>query len=125
ATKERNIDLLSASVTPMNGSTQPDPTRGSPGILRKPGLRKAAFILFALVTAIARFYAEENCRGRRAWKHRAEELSRHGARLDWFALVPAPVPNDQHFAATPSFAPLFDFVPNRKPGQRPWRDPDA
>ena len=109
----------------MNGSTQPDPTRGSPGILRKPGLRKAAFILFALVTAIALFYAEENWRGRRAWKHRAEELSRQGERLDWFALVPAPVPNDQNFAATPFFAPLFDFVPNRKPGQRPWRDPDA
>jgi len=77
----------------------------------------------ALVTLLALFYAEENWRGKRAWESCKSELIARGVELNWRALAPPRVPDEQNFAMTPFLAPLFDF--NSKPlqpGESPWRD---
>ncbi|HVM59483.1 MAG TPA: hypothetical protein VMV72_01325 [Verrucomicrobiae bacterium] len=60
-----------------------------------------------IITVIAAYYAEENLRGRRAWARCREQLEADGATLDWKALIPKPVPDDQNFAATPFIASWF------------------
>lgn len=50
------------------------------------------------------------------------EAEARGEVLDWKAYVPKSVPDDENFAMTPFLAPLFDFLPDRKPGQNLWRD---
>jgi hypothetical protein len=96
----------------------------------------------ALATLVALFYAEENLRGRYAWRRYRHQLEGQGAQLDWQAYVPSPVPDNQNFAMTPFLAPLFDFNPDYQentvkpfpwrlfdskpkpilPGQSRWRD---
>jgi hypothetical protein len=74
-----------------------------------------------LVGLVVLFYVEEDWRGARAWQtYKAQQIAR-GAVMDRAALVPAAVPEDENFAATPFLAPLFDFVP----GTQRTRDPDA
>ena len=76
-----------------------------------------------LLATVCLFFAEENWRGRRAWKSFQRELQANGVELDWKKFVPPPVADDQNFAETAFLAPLFDF--NRKPrgaGQTIWRD---
>ncbi|MBI2925680.1 MAG: hypothetical protein HYY24_08250 [Verrucomicrobia bacterium] len=74
-----------------------------------------------LVTLIGIFYAEENWRGRRAWNQYRRELEAHGAQLDWQALWPKPVPDDQNFAATPVIKTWFD-KPYGTDFDKRWKD---
>ena len=64
-----------------------------------------------LALLVGFFYVEENERGERAWNRYKQEQEARGDRLDPAVLIPPPVPDDQNFASTPFFAPLFDFVP--------------
>src|SRR5438445_13855156 len=63
-----------------------------------------------LLFVICALFAEENWRGRRAWAICRRDLDAKGA-LDWQQFVPAPVADEQNFAATPFLAPLLDFNP--------------
>ena len=72
------------------------------------GLRLLLIMLAWFVTLIALFHGEETWRGRRAWNQYRRELEAKGERLDYAALVPKPVPDDQNFAATPAIKSWFE-----------------
>ena len=61
-----------------------------------------------LVTLGFLVLAFENYRGRRAWDRYRAEAEARGERLDLKLFLPAEVPDDQNYAATPLLAPLFD-----------------
>ena len=63
--------------------------------------RRFLFGLACLATVIAVFYAEENVRGKYAWKQFKSGWEAKGERFDLASNVPAPVPDDQNFAMTP------------------------
>jgi hypothetical protein len=94
------------------------PTANSPA---RPGLfrrlfswrtfRKALFVLAALITVGALLLAEEDWRGSRAWANYKRDMEAKGERFDMARLIPPKVPDDQNFAMTPYFAPLFDLSP--------------
>lgn len=88
-------------------------------------LRRLLFVCVALVTLIALLYGITNWRAARALNNYKRQLAAQGEQLDWKSLIPPPVPDDQNFAMTPFLAPLFDFRPNRKPGESRWRDMNA
>jgi hypothetical protein len=54
-----------------------------------------------VTTAVALFYAEEDWRGRHAWRQFAQACQAKGEPLDLASAVPARVPDDQNFAMTP------------------------
>lgn len=64
-------------------------------------LRRLLFGIVCFVTLIALFYAEENWRGKWAWKNYQRAAEARGEKLDLVALAPPPVPDDQNFAMTP------------------------
>ena len=47
------------------------------------------------------FYAEEDWRGKSAWKNCKRELEAKGAVLDWDKYIPPPVADDQNFFKAP------------------------
>ena len=63
--------------------------------------RRILTTIAVVVTLIAAFYAEEDFRGRHAWKRYRQQAHARGEELDWKALIPKPVPDDQNFAAIP------------------------
>jgi hypothetical protein len=70
--------------------------------------KRLGIALVALVTLGFLVLAFENYRGRRAWdRYRAESEAR-GERLDLKSFLPAEVPAEENFAATPLLAPLFE-----------------
>src|SRR5271166_4364414 len=77
------------------------------------------FWLVGLVLVVGLFYAEENWRGQRAWNQYKRAMAARGKPLEWSAVVPPTVPDDQNFAMTPILAPLFGFVPGSPPGSSP------
>jgi hypothetical protein len=57
------------------------------------------------------FYAEENHRGMKVWDRCRRRLLSRAVQLDWRKLAPAKVTDQDNFAMTPFFAPLFDYAP--------------
>jgi len=86
-----------------------------PGFFRRVfhwrGVRKVLFVLAALITLGALLFAEEDWRGARAWANYKRDREAKGERFDAARLFPPKVPDDQNFAMTPYFAPLFDLPP--------------
>src|ERR1039457_4937669 len=78
------------------------PTRRSSDLL---------ILLAWFVTLVALFHGEETWRGRRAWNQYRRELEAKGEQLDYAALIPKPVPDDQNFAATPAIKSWFEKRP--------------
>ncbi|MGD0539559.1 MAG: hypothetical protein ABSC03_18160 [Verrucomicrobiota bacterium] len=76
----------------------------------KKWLKRIAFALAALVTLGALLFAEENYRGKRAWEACKKELEARGEKLDWAAIAPSAVPDDENFARTPF---LVDWMNRR------------
>jgi len=74
-------------------------------------MRKVLFVLAALITLDALFIAEEDWRGSRAWANYKRDMEAKGEHFDASRLIPPKVPDDQNFAMTPYFAPLFDLPP--------------
>lgn len=66
-------------------------------------VRRYLFCLACLATLIAVFYAEENWRGKLAWEKYKHAQEAKGEALDWQAVIPPPVPDDQNFAMAPFF----------------------
>ncbi len=86
-------------------------------------LGRVMVVVGALATLVVLFYAEENVRGKHAWNQYRQQLEAKGEKLDFWAFVPPPVPDDQNFTMTPFLAPLFDFNPKPlESGQSLWRD---
>ncbi len=71
-------------------------------------LRRELIVLAWFVTLLALFHGEETWRGRRAWNKYRRELEAQGAQLDFAAVVPKPVPDEQNFAATPFIKSWFE-----------------
>ena len=71
-------------------------------------LRRELIMLGWFVTLLALFHGEETWRGRRAWNNYRRELEAQGWQLDFAALVPKPVYDEQNFAATPAIKSWFD-----------------
>ena len=65
------------------------------------------FVLACLATLIGLFYAVENWRGKRAWEQCRRELEAKGEVLDWNALIPAPVPDEQNIFKAPRITEWF------------------
>src|SRR5438045_4115675 len=87
----------------VNAETAPGPNR-----LRRffrwlfsgRGARRILITLAWGLTGIALIYAEENWRGRHAWRKYRDDLLARGEQLDLQAYIPKPVPEDQNFAST-------------------------
>jgi hypothetical protein len=69
--------------------------------------RRILITIAVIITLIAVYYAEENLRGSRAWARYRQEAEARGVQLDWRALIPKPVPNEENFAATPLIKSWF------------------
>ena len=70
-------------------------------------LRRTLVGLAVMATLIAIFYAEENWRGKRAWDNCKRELEAKGVVLDWYALIPPAVPDDQNALKAPRMQEWF------------------
>jgi hypothetical protein len=70
-------------------------------------MRRRLFVLACLATLIGLFYAVENWRGKRAWEKCRRELEAKGEVLDWNALIPAPIPDEQNIFKAPKMAEWF------------------
>jgi len=70
-------------------------------------LRRGLFVLACLATLTGLFYAVENWRGKRAWEQCRREQEAKGEVLDWNALIPAPVPDDQNIYKAPRMTEWF------------------
>jgi hypothetical protein len=86
------------------------------------GLRRLLILLAWLVTLAALFHGEETWRGRRAWNKYRGELEARGEQLDYAALVPKSVPDEQNFAATPGIKSWFEKKTSYD-SDHPWKDP--
>lgn len=82
-------------------------------------MRRLLLAIAVIATLVAAFYAEEDLRGQRAWARYRQEMEARGEQLDWRALVPKPVPDDQNFAATP-FVKSW-FVRSNYVFRSPWK----
>jgi hypothetical protein len=78
-------------------------------------LRRTLIGLAMLATLIAMFYTEEDWRGKRAWENCKRELQAKGETLDWNALIPPPVPDDQNFFKAPGMTKWFVKMTNTPP----------
>ena len=70
-------------------------------------MRRILIALAVVVTLVAIFYAEEDWRGKRAWKNYQREWEAKGEKFDWQAFVPPAVPDDQNFFTAPIFTNML------------------
>jgi hypothetical protein len=68
---------------------------------------RCLFVLACLATLTGLAFAVENWRGKQAWKKCRREQEAKGEVLDWNALIPAPVPDDQNIYKAPRMAEWF------------------
>lgn len=71
-------------------------------------LRRFLLGIACFATLIALFYAEENWRGKRAWKNYVRAQEARGEKMDLAAFIPPPIPDDQNLALCPLFKPVLD-----------------
>ena len=83
------------------------PHASGPPTKPRRGVSRTLFVTACLLTLIAIFYAEENWRGRRAWKSCRNQLEAKGVNLNWAARIPAPVPDEQNIFKAPGIADWF------------------
>src|ERR1035441_3907814 len=69
--------------------------------------RRWLFAAACLATLIGLFYAVEDWRGRSAWEKCRREQEAKGEVLDWNALIPAPVPDEQNIFKAPKMSEWF------------------
>lgn len=62
-------------------------------------------VMFLLAALLA--YPVENWRGKRAWEQCKRDLEARGEILDWDALIPPPVPDEQNFFNAPKMTDWF------------------
>src|SRR6185369_6398756 len=74
-----------------------------------------------MLTLFVLLHAEENWRGRRAWNQCRRTLEAQGKQLDFMALIPKPVPEEQNFAAAP-FVQSWFRTRGEPPQKTVWSD---
>ena len=67
-------------------------------------VRICTWVFAGLLTLVVLFYQWVNWRGARAWRSARELLAREGESLDFRAVAPEPVPDDQNFCAIPALS---------------------
>ena len=67
------------------------------------------FLVAAVVTLAALFYAVEDWRGARAWAATRHDLQARGESVDPHTFIPPPVPDDQNLAMAPLFVRTFCY----------------
>jgi hypothetical protein len=82
---------------------------------------RSLIILAWAATLVALFYGVENWRGGRAWNKYRQELEAGGAALDYRALWPKAVPDDQNFASIPLIREWFEH-PIGEDSKDRWQD---
>lgn len=70
-------------------------------------VRRGLVGLGVLITLIALLYTEEDWRGKRAWENFKRDLEAKGTVLDWNALLPPAVPDDQNIFKAPKMQEWF------------------
>jgi hypothetical protein len=70
-------------------------------------VRRGLVGLGVLITLIALFYTEEDWRGKRAWENFKRDLEAKGTVLDWNAMIPPAVPDDQNIFKAPKIQEWF------------------
>jgi len=70
-------------------------------------MRRCLFGAACLATLSGLLFAVENWRGKRAWEKCRREQEAKGEVLDWNALIPAPVPDEQNIYKAPKMAEWF------------------
>ena len=98
--------------TEQNTIAEPGPTEGASGrpfhwLFSWRLIRRGLFVLACLATLTGLFYAVEDWRGKRAWEKCRHELEAKSEVLDWNALIPPPVPDDQNIFKAPKMAEWF------------------
>ncbi len=82
--------------------------------------RRVLFVVACLVTVIALAYAEEDWRGKHAWRKHQRQGEAKGEKFNFHALLPPPVPDEKNFALMSLLKPVFDFTPG--PHGTVWND---
>jgi len=85
------------------------------------GIRRILIVMAWVVTILALFYGEEHWRGSRAWNKYRRQLEARGEQLDFQALIPKAVPDDQNFAAIPLIQSWFENLSSPE-YQKRWED---
>ena len=111
--------LIAAICVTFLASLLPTVQRFSRWLFSWRVVRKALIAMAWLVTIIVLFYAEEDWRGWHQWNNYRQQLEAGGARLDYPAFIPKPVPDDQNFAAIPVIDTWFT---QRTNFARKWAD---
>ena len=75
------------------------------------GLGTVAVVAASAVTLLTLLYAFENWRGYHAWNRVRQQLLARGEAVDVQAFIPAPVPDEENFAAAPLFQHTFHRPP--------------
>jgi hypothetical protein len=89
------------TTTAGTRTTADQSQRRSRNIIR---LRRFMLVMIGLITVIAAFYAVEDWRGKRAWERCKRDIEGKGQIIDWAALVPPPVPDEQNFFKAPKMS---------------------
>lgn len=76
-------------------------------------VKRLLFCVACVATLAGLFYAEEDWRGRRAWRNYVNEWSARGEFFELKDIVPPPVPEDRNFAMTPVAQTFYDFILTR------------
>ena len=71
--------------------------------------RRFLVTLACFATLIAVFYAEEDWRGKHAWKNYVRGQEARGEKMDLAAFIPPPIPDDQNLTLCPLFKPVLDY----------------
>lgn len=100
------------------------PTRLRQRLFNRRMAGRYLLLLASLATAVALFYAEEDWRGRYLWKTYVRQVEAKGERMDFAALAPIAVPDDENLARCPLLKPLLDYsVSSSAP--REWWGPEV
>ena len=75
-------------------------------------MQRGVFALAVLLSVTMFFYTLENWRGKRAWRAYSDQLKAKGVVLEFGALLPAAIPSQSNFAATPFLADIFQGKPS-------------
>ena len=81
-------------------------------------LKRFFIAFFSVVVVITAAWQFENWRGRTKWETWKAEWEAKGEKFDLASVVPAGVPNEQNFAKSALFEPLFNVDSNGKPGDQ-------
>jgi len=73
-------------------------------------LKRLLFGLVCFATLTALFYAEENWRGRSAWRNYVRERAGKGEPFEVKDIIPPPVPDDKNFAMAPIVQRFYNYI---------------